>query len=220
MLFFETLEHRSPDPAAAVVGSQLPIGDDEHTSLGFLHHHLAGRDENPEIDNRRLRPVLKPLSDGPAVLLVDKVELALLCRAACPDQFVVNPVPNEPGEGVLDLRFFVIVERLIRHVHTRYLDSGIEHAQQRVLEWIKIVQTRCDPSVAVDLKILELIGRDSVVLRLGIFRHFYSPYLFVPGGRKELRSLRDRKLSRSCLAPISGSAGPRPSSEKASVSTF
>src|SRR6202158_33324 len=103
MLFFETLEPRSPDPATAVIGSQLPIGDDEHTCLGFLHHHLAGRDEDTEIDNRRLRPVLKPLGDGLAVFLVDKVELALLCRAACPDQLVVNPVPNEPGEGVLDL---------------------------------------------------------------------------------------------------------------------
>ncbi len=87
MLFFETLEHRSPNPATAVIGSQLPIGDDEHTCFWFLHHHLAGRDKDPEIDNRRLRPVLKPLGDGLAVLLVDKVELALLCRAACPDQF-------------------------------------------------------------------------------------------------------------------------------------
>src|ERR1700730_15911114 len=103
MLFFETLEHRSPDPATAVIGSQLPIGDDEHTCLGFLHHHLAGRDDYPEIDNRRLRPMLKPLGDRPAVLVVHKVELTLLCRAACPDQFVVNPVPNEPGEGVLAL---------------------------------------------------------------------------------------------------------------------
>src|SRR5579864_6927717 len=103
MLFFETLEHRSPNPATAVIGSQLPIGDDEHTCVAFLHHHLAGRDKDPEIDNRRLRPVLKPLGDSPAVLVVDKVEFALLCRAACPDQFVVNPVPNEPGEGVLDL---------------------------------------------------------------------------------------------------------------------
>src|SRR5437660_3766122 len=82
MLFFETLEHRSPDPATAVIGSQLPIGNDEHMCLGFLHHHLAGRDKDPEIDNRRLRPMLKPLGDGPAVLLVDKVELALLCRPA------------------------------------------------------------------------------------------------------------------------------------------
>src|SRR5258707_1817743 len=103
MLFFETLEHPSPDPATAVVGSQLPIGDDEHTCLGFLHHHLAGRNEDSEINNRRLRPVLRPLGDGPTVLLVHKVELALLCRAACPDQLVVNPVPNEPGQGVLDL---------------------------------------------------------------------------------------------------------------------
>src|SRR5208282_4062223 len=52
MLFFETLEHRSPDPATAVIGSQLPIGDDEHTCLGFLHHHLARRDEDSEINNR------------------------------------------------------------------------------------------------------------------------------------------------------------------------
>src|SRR5208282_4030691 len=80
MLFFETLEHRSPDPSTAVIGSQLVIGDDEHTCLGFLHHHLAGRDEDSEINNRRLRPVLKPLGDGPAVFLVHKVELTLLCR--------------------------------------------------------------------------------------------------------------------------------------------
>src|ERR1700722_12714273 len=85
MLCFETLEHRSPDPAAAVIGSQLPIGNYEHMCLGFLHHHLAGRDKDPEIDNRRLRPVLKPLGDDQAMPLVDKVELALLCRAACPD---------------------------------------------------------------------------------------------------------------------------------------
>ncbi|MGC2822508.1 MAG: hypothetical protein WA198_22640, partial [Candidatus Sulfotelmatobacter sp.] len=31
IVFFETLEHRSSDPATAVIGSQLPIGDDEHT---------------------------------------------------------------------------------------------------------------------------------------------------------------------------------------------
>src|SRR5260370_22322103 len=77
MFFFETLEHRSPDPATAVIGSQLVIGNDEHMCLGFLHHHLAGRDEDPEIDNRRLRPVLKPLGDDPTVLLIHKVELAL-----------------------------------------------------------------------------------------------------------------------------------------------
>src|ERR1700686_1381008 len=42
MLFFETLEHRSPDPATAVICSQFAIGNDEHTCLGLLHHHLAG----------------------------------------------------------------------------------------------------------------------------------------------------------------------------------
>src|ERR1700722_15908163 len=139
MLFFKTLENRPPDPATAVIGSQLPIGNDEHTCLRLLHHHPAGGDENAEVDNRRLRPMLKPLGDDPAMLVVDKVELSLLCRAACPDQLVVNPVPNEPSESVLDLRLLVVVERLRRHVHTRYLDSGIEHAEQRVLEWIKIV---------------------------------------------------------------------------------
>src|SRR5208283_71121 len=80
VLFFETLEHRSPDPATAVIGSQLPIGDDEHTCLRLLHHHLARRDEDAEIDNRRLGPVLKPVGDGSAVLLVHKVELSFLCR--------------------------------------------------------------------------------------------------------------------------------------------
>src|SRR4029077_14598255 len=82
MLFFETLEHRSPDPATAVIRSQFAVGNDEHTCLVLLHHHLAGRDENSEVDDRRLRPMLKPLGDGSAVLLVHKVELALLCRSA------------------------------------------------------------------------------------------------------------------------------------------
>src|SRR5260370_12074501 len=80
MLFFETLEHRSPDPPSAVIGSQFPVGHNEHTCLGFLHHYLAGRYEDSEINNRRLRPWLKLLGDGPAVFLVHKVELALLCR--------------------------------------------------------------------------------------------------------------------------------------------
>src|SRR5260370_9734828 len=71
MLFFETLEHRSPDPAAAVIGSQLPIGDDEHTCLGFLHHHLSGRDKDPDIDTGCLWPVLNPLADGRPLLLLD-----------------------------------------------------------------------------------------------------------------------------------------------------
>src|SRR5437879_12315662 len=83
VFFFEALEHRSPDPATAVVSSQFAIGNDEHTCLSFLHHHLAGRDENAEVDYRRLRPMLKPLGNGPAVLLVHKVELALLCGPAC-----------------------------------------------------------------------------------------------------------------------------------------
>src|SRR5208337_747491 len=100
MLFFETLEHRSPDPATAVIRSQFAIGNDEHTCLGLLHHYLAGRDENSEVDDRRLRPMLKPLGDRPAVLLVHKVELALLCRPAGAHYFEVNTVPDEPSQGI------------------------------------------------------------------------------------------------------------------------
>src|SRR5208283_1922669 len=40
VFFFETLEHRSPDPATAVIRSQFAIGNDEHTCLGLLHHYL------------------------------------------------------------------------------------------------------------------------------------------------------------------------------------
>src|SRR5208282_2998261 len=58
MLFFETLEHRSPDPATAVIRSQFAIGNDEHTCLGLLHHYLAGRDENSEVDDPRWRPLI------------------------------------------------------------------------------------------------------------------------------------------------------------------
>src|SRR5579859_1262213 len=85
MLLLETLEHRSPDPSAAVVGSKLPVGHNEYTRLGFLHHHFAGRDEDSEIDNCRLRPVLKPLGNRPAVLAIHKVKLAFLCGTAGAD---------------------------------------------------------------------------------------------------------------------------------------
>src|SRR5215471_10660432 len=85
VLLLETPEHGSPNPAAAVVGSQLPVGHNKHTRIGLLHHHLAGRDEDPEVNNCRLRPMLEPLGNRPAVLPVHKVELALLCRAAGAD---------------------------------------------------------------------------------------------------------------------------------------
>jgi hypothetical protein len=42
MLLLETLEHRSPDPSPAIIRSELPVGHNEHSGLGFLHHHLAG----------------------------------------------------------------------------------------------------------------------------------------------------------------------------------
>ena len=91
----EAIEDGARDPATAVVSSQFAIGDDEHMCRGFLHHHLAGRDEDAEIDNRRLRPVLKPLGDGSAVLLVDKVELAFLCGAARANQLVMNALEHK-----------------------------------------------------------------------------------------------------------------------------
>src|SRR5437016_6126301 len=85
MLLLETSEHRSPDPAAAIVGSKLPVGHNEHPGLRLLHHHLAGRNEDPEVHNCGLRPVLKPLGNCPAVRLVHKVELSFLCGAAGTD---------------------------------------------------------------------------------------------------------------------------------------
>src|ERR1700677_2640020 len=42
MLSLETLEHRSPDPATAVVGSKFSVRHNKDTRLGFLHHHPAG----------------------------------------------------------------------------------------------------------------------------------------------------------------------------------
>jgi len=120
--------------------------------------------------------MLKPLGNRPAVLLIDKVKLAFLCRAAGPNQFVVNPFENQPCQSVLHLRFLEIVERLCWHVDTGDLDSGIEHAEQRVFQRLKIVQPRRDSPGAVDLKVLDLVSRDSVSIRLGMIRrHVFSP---------------------------------------------
>src|SRR5215471_11794544 len=85
MLLLEAPEHASPDPAPAIVGSELPVGHHEHARIGLLHHHLAGRDEDPEVNNCRLRPVLEPLGNRPAVLPIHKVELAFLCGTAGAD---------------------------------------------------------------------------------------------------------------------------------------
>jgi len=65
----------------------------------------------------------------------------------------VNAVPDEPCHGVLDLRLLKVIERFGRDVDAGNLDSRIEHAEQRVLDGLKIVLPRRYSAVAVDLKI-------------------------------------------------------------------
>src|SRR5882724_11081020 len=115
--------------------------------------------------------MLKAFSDPSAVLLVDKVELALLCRTTCSYQFVEDASPDKFCQRILHLRLFILVQWLYRNIYARNLDARIQHAEQCVLQGIEIVQSWHHSSVAVDLQVLNLVDRDCVFLRV----HFYSP---------------------------------------------
>src|SRR5579872_1459758 len=80
----ELREQRPPNPAEAIVGSQHMVFHHQHSYIRLLDHHLAGGNQDAEIDDGGLRPVLEALGDGLAVVLVHEVEPALLGRTACP----------------------------------------------------------------------------------------------------------------------------------------
>ena len=85
MLLLKAPEHRPPDPAPAVVRSKFPIGHNEHAGVRLLHHHLAGRDEDTEINDCCLRPTLKPIGNHLTVFPVHKVKFPVFCGATGTD---------------------------------------------------------------------------------------------------------------------------------------
>ena len=87
----------------------------------------------------------------------------------------MNSVPDKTCQPVFDLRLLKVIEDLGRNINAGYLDSGIKHAKQRVFQGLKIVQPRRYSAVAVDLKVLNLVSRDSIIFRRRILRHCYSP---------------------------------------------
>src|SRR5438128_12668314 len=97
--------------------------------------------------------MLKAFSDRSAVLLVDKVELALLCRTTCSYQFGVGASPDQLRQRIRHLRLFILVQWLNRNIYAGRLDARIQHAQQCVLQGREIVQSWHYASVAVNLEL-------------------------------------------------------------------
>ena len=51
------------------------VSEEQDARILLLDHHAAVRNQNAEVRDRRLRPLLEPLGDGPLVLSVTGVEL-------------------------------------------------------------------------------------------------------------------------------------------------
>ena len=75
----ELAEQPLRDPAATVVGSQGMILHYEDSRILLLDHHATIRNQNAEIGDRRLRPLLEPLSNRAFVLDINGIELAIFC---------------------------------------------------------------------------------------------------------------------------------------------
>ena len=77
-------EQGSPNPASAIIGSQDAIFNHQYRDVRLLDQYIARGNQDAEIHDGCLRPVLKAFRDRVAVVLVDKVKLAVFGRATRP----------------------------------------------------------------------------------------------------------------------------------------
>src|ERR1017187_6263289 len=126
---------RLPYPSAAIVGAKDMILDNNNAEVRKICHQFAIGNQNREVHDRCLRPMLKALSNGLCVRLIDEVELAILRRTACTYQLVLHSTKRELCHAVLHHRLLVWCQ-LRRHAHARYSDTGIELREELSLERI------------------------------------------------------------------------------------
>ncbi|MGA9128793.1 MAG: hypothetical protein WB425_11705 [Terracidiphilus sp.] len=124
---------RFPNPSAAIVGAKNMILDNNDAEVRLLYHQLAIGDQDREVHDRCLRPMLKAFSNRLCMRLIDEVELAVLRRTACTNQFVLHSTKRELCHAVLDHRLLVWCQ-LRRYTHARYSDAGIELREELSLE--------------------------------------------------------------------------------------
>src|ERR1035437_2547052 len=126
---------RLPNPSAAIIGAKDMILNDNDAEVRLLCHQLAIGDQDRKVHDRCLRPMLKALSNGLCMRLIDEVELAILRRTACTYQLVLHSTKVELRHAVLYHRLLVWCQ-LRRHAYARYSDAGIEFRKELSLERI------------------------------------------------------------------------------------
>src|ERR1035437_877088 len=132
------MEHaieRLPYPSAAIIGAKNMILDNNDAEVRKFRYQLAIGDQNRKVHDRCLRPMLKSLSDGLCMRLIDEVELAVLRRTTCANQLVLHSTKRELCHAILHHRLLVWCQ-LRRYTHSRYSDAGIELRKEFSLERI------------------------------------------------------------------------------------
>src|SRR5262245_36873810 len=120
----EPLKQGAPDPTTAVVRPKAMIFDDEHPYILVLDPHLAGRNEDSKIGDRRLRPLLKPLRDRPFEFLVDGIITAVLRGTRSADEPVLDSTDGKPSQSLFHLGAPIVIELRARNFNGGDTNSG------------------------------------------------------------------------------------------------
>src|SRR6185312_2001857 len=207
-------EQRVSDPAPAIVGPEDMVFNYEHRGFRLMDNHLTGGNQNAEIDDGCLWPVLKAFRNCKAMGLVAEVELTVLRRTACPDQFVIDVLELEVCHRILDQGLLIRIKRLLGHVHDSNFDPRIQHIEKSVLK--RSFQVR-EPLGHVALRID--IQRNNLSDRKFARRtHRFCSFSFARVARQRQKELCCPQALRCTWPPVIGFLWPGKTSSR--VSTY
>ena len=98
------------NPPAAVVGSQRMVFDHQHVDGRLLDHDLAVGNQNAEVRDGSLRPLLEPFGDQFLVLGVDGIELSVFGRTAGADETILPAFVAHAHKDLADPCLFVRIQ--------------------------------------------------------------------------------------------------------------
>ena len=110
------------NPPAAVVGSQRMIFDHQHVDVRLLDHDLAVGNQNAEVRDGSLRPLLEPFGDQFLVLGVDGIELSVFGRTAGADETILPAFVAHAHQDLADPGLLVRVQKAARYLHREDAD--------------------------------------------------------------------------------------------------
>src|ERR1022692_228565 len=105
------------NPPAAVVGSQRMIFDHQHVDVRLLDHDLAVGNQNAEVGDGSLRPLLEPFGDQFLVLGVDGIKLSVFGRTAGADETILPAFVAHAHQDLADPGLLVCVQKAARYLH-------------------------------------------------------------------------------------------------------